>query len=67
MKAKVYTDYRRARYTEYPRVEDQLDAIWKILDKILTKAKKDSLEEDVINIMEQIKEVKETYPKKEIK
>lgn len=63
MKFKKVIDYKRKRKLAYPPIEDQLDAIWKVFDIVLTDAKKKQLDEDTINILNKIKQIKLRYLK----
>jgi len=63
MKVKVKQNYRKERYKRYPRVEDQLDEIWRIIDKLLTPAKRKRLDDSTINIIQEIQAVKKNIKK----
>ena len=59
MKLKHTRDYREARRPEYPAIEDQLDALWKVIEH-LTEA---SLPPDAEDLLDRVRQVKARYPK----
>lgn len=58
MKIEHKAEYRQKRASEYPRIEDQLDALWKALAKdpslLVPEAK---------TMLNRVMEVKAKYPK----
>lgn len=63
MRRIIYRDHKEVRAKHYPSINDQLDALWKALEHIATKNKKDNYPADVKAIVKQIQEVKKMYPK----
>jgi len=55
-------DYKAKRRAEFPPVDEQLDAIWKELDRRKTGG--DTLDKEANAILEKIKKVKKRHPKK---
>lgn len=52
--------YQKKRQAEYPPIGDQLDAIWKLLEKALIG--QSELPSDAIATFDQVRGVKEKYP-----
>lgn len=61
MKIEHRRDYSEARRSEYPKLEDQLDALWKAFAAM--KAKGTKLDPDANAMLNKITEVKAKYPK----
>lgn len=61
MKIEYRRDYAQARSSEYPRLEDQIDTIWKALAAL--KAKGTKLDPDADAMLRKITDVKAKYPK----
>lgn len=54
--------YKEKRKEEYPSIAEQLDAIWKIIGSIPFA---DGVPEEAITVFDQIRAIKEKYPKTE--
>lgn len=58
----IYPDYQRLRATQYPPIGNQLDALWKLMDVLVTSGR--IVDPDMESMLEQVKLVKSTYPKR---
>jgi hypothetical protein len=63
VKLKVNRDYGEARRKAYPEIGDQLDEIWRGLEQLLTQGMLRQLPPTVNNMINNIKEIKQKYPK----
>ena len=62
MKLQVKRGYVESRVRTYPSVQDQLDAIWKILKELIDTHGVE-MPEDAVAVLWQIQQIKQTYPK----
>lgn len=62
MKANVRPDYRAKRRFAYPSTGDQLDAIWKTLERIESQSP-DMIDSDTRSMLDTIKQTKRRFGK----
>lgn len=61
---RIEADYATARKAAYPDVGDQLDAVLKVIDAI---RRSEPLPADALEVLDAVRKVKATYPKRESK